>query len=423
MSATATRGGPADPLAGVAQALSGFRARIAETGDGLRKATGGVTGAADAMDRIRSGAGQGGTALREVKASAEAAARSVAKSGQSAATASSGVAAAGGKVRGAKGTLGILVAGIGGAAAILGGLITVSGALGDLLDKFGTAMAIGSAVMTVINLITKASPIGFVTGLLLPVAGYLIDLAVNSETGQRIMQQVFDLAEKYVVGYLQVIGPVLKVIGAAVATYFTAYVTVITTAIAAVGTAIGTAFALVRSVVSGDTRSLRGAVSSVWNGFRSALKPAITWITQDIPKMFQRVKDAMSSTLGGIGGFVTTGAQTVAGVVKGSLNGLIAFANWVIDGLNSLSFSFLGKKFGVHLGKIPMLAEGGIAVPGTARRAGRVLPLTELDRRKLRTAQAARAGSQVRLGEFRESAAAGARNTAEDLLFLASAHA
>jgi hypothetical protein len=133
----------------------------------------------------------------------------------------------------------------------------------------------------------------------------------------------------------------------------------------------------------------------------------------------------MTGTLGGMGDFLTTGAQTVAGVVKGSLNGLIAFANWVIDGLNSLSFSLLGKKFGVDLPKIPTLAEGGIVLPATARRAGRVLPLSELDRRRqmARARHRARAERRFRLAEFREHAGAGAHGTAEELLFLASASA
>ena len=123
--------------------------------------------------------------------------------------------------------------------------------------------------------------------------------------------------------------------------------------------------------------------------------------------------------------FISTGAQTVAGVVKGPIQRLIAFANWVIDGLNKLSFSFFGKKFGVHLSKIPMLAEGGVAVPGAAHRVGKVLPLTALERQRAlaRKQRTQTAQHRYDIKEFHEIHGAGADATATDLLFLASAHA
>lgn len=121
--------------------------------------------------------------------------------------------------------------------------------------------------------------------------------------------------------------------------------------------------------------------------------------------MFTRIKEAMSNTLRAMGQFVTTGAQTVAGVIKGPVNGLIAFCNWVVDGLNSLSFSLFGKKFGIDLDKIPMLAEGGVAVPGASRRAGRVLPLTNLERQQTlarRTRSRSRSQLPHNIKEFHE---------------------
>lgn len=180
-----------------------------------------------------------------------------------------------------------------------------------------------------------------------------------------------------------------------------------------------------KALTTGDTRALSGKVSSVWRGFKDAVRPALEWITRDVPRMFTRIKEATSRTLDAMGRFVTTGTQTVAGVVKGPIQGLIAFANWVIDGLNSLSFSILGKKFGIHLDKIPMLAEGGIAVPGASRGAGRVLPLTTLERQRVlaRRHRASTSHPPHRVKEFHESERTGARGTAEDLLFLAAAHA
>ncbi|UXX93731.1 hypothetical protein N7U49_19625 [Streptomyces sp. AD2-2] len=241
-------------------------------------------------------------------------------------------------------------------------------------------MTIGSGVMIIINAVTRANPLGFVAGILLPLAGWLLDIALNSETGQRLMDQLATLILKYVQSYLTILGPILKLIASAVNTYVTGYLTLITTTLSVLGTVIGTGFAVLKALTTGDTRALSGKVSAIWSGFKNAVKPVLNWITKDIPAGFTRIKNATANTLRAMGQFVTTGAQTVAGVVKGPIEGLVAFANWVIDGLNKLSFSILGKKFGVHLSKIPMLAEGGIALPGA--RTGKVLSLTALDRQR-----------------------------------------
>ncbi|MFI5477286.1 tape-measure protein [Streptomyces cacaoi] len=418
-------GGAADLFAGVTPALQAFRSRLGQNTAAARSLAGRIKSAATGVDAVRSAASQGATAVRQVKTGADAASRSVTRTGQTATAAASGIKSAGTRAKGAGKSLGTLNSAFGGVLAIVGALIEASGVVGDLMGAFGTAMTIGSGVMLIINALTRANPIGFVTGLLLPVAGWLLDLALNSETGQRLMEQLATLVLKYVEGYLTVMTPLLKGIASAVNTYVTGYLAVITTALTVIGTLLGTGFAVMKALTTGDTRALSGKVSSVWRGFKDAVRPALEWISKDVPRMFTRIKEATSRTLDAMGRFVTTGTQTVAGVVKGPIQGLIAFANWVIDGLNSLSFSILGKKFGIHLDKIPMLAEGGIAVPGASRGAGRVLPLTSLERQRVlaRRRRASTSQPPHRVKEFHESARTGARGTAEDLLFLAAAHA
>lgn len=407
-----------NPFKGAVPALRAFRTRTEQTQSGLRSLSDRVKDADDDLSRVGAAAGQGATAVQNIKANAATAARSVARAGRTATGSASDLRSVGSGVRSAGRSLGKLKAGLGGVFAIVGALISASGVLGGLLDTFGTAMTIGSGVMIVVNALTRANPIGFVTGLLLPVGGWLLDIALNSETGQRLMDQLAKLILQYVTGYLAVLGPVLRAVAAAVNLYVTGYLTLITGVLTTLGTLIGTGFAVLKALTTGDTRALSGRVSAVWNGLKSAVRPVLDWITKDIPQGFTRIKDATSRTLTAMGQFVTTGAQTVAGVIKGPLQGLVAFANWVIDGLNKLSFSLLGKKFGVHLSRIPMLAEGGVAVPGAAR-PGKVLPLTALAR--TRPTRAVRDAHRVK--EFHESHGAGAHATATDLLFLASAHA
>lgn len=413
-----------DPLAGAVPALRSFRTRVDQAQSGVRSLAQRVTGAAADLDRVAAPAAQGATAVQQIKTNADTAARSVTRAGQTATTAASGIKSTATRVGSAKKALGRLSTGLGGVFAIVGTLIAASGVLGGLLDTFGTAMTIGSGVMIIINAVTRANPLGFVAGILLPLAGWLLDIALNSETGQRLMDQLATLILKYVQSYLTILGPVLKLIASAVNTYVTGYLALITTTLSVLGTVIGTGFAVLKALTTGDTRALSGKVSAIWSGFKNAVKPVLNWITKDIPAGFTRIKNATSNTLRAMGQFVTTGAQTVAGVVKGPIEGLVAFANWVIDGLNKLSFSILGKKFGVHLSKIPMLAEGGIAIPGA--RTGKVLSLTALDRQRALAARnrtPRHTQPTHHISEFHETHGTGPHGTATDLLFLTKAHA
>uniref|UniRef100_A0AAU2A065 Tape-measure protein n=1 Tax=Streptomyces sp. NBC_00093 TaxID=2975649 RepID=A0AAU2A065_9ACTN len=417
----------ADPykeLANAAAALGAFRTRVVQGSSALRTLTGRIRDAATSTDRIHNAAVQSGPAVRQVKTGAETTARSLTRTGQSAATATTGVKAIGDKARGATRAVGLLKSGLGAVVSLIAGFVGAAGVLGNVMGAFGTAMTIGAGVMTAINIITRASPIGFVAGVLLPLAGYLIELALSSETGQRFMEQLAKIVLTYIESVLAVITPILQIIGTLVSTYFGAILTIVTTVLSVVGAVVGTGFAVLHALTTGNVEALREKVDAVWRGFQGVLESAVGWITRTIPDMFQRIKGAMSSTLGGIGKFVSTGVEMVAGLVKAPINGLIAFANWIIDGLNSLSVNILGKTFGINIPKIPMLAEGGVAVPGITRRTGKVLPLTALERqRALAGRTKAPSSSPYRMAEFRESEGAGPRATAEDLLFLSSAHA
>ncbi|MGW1716439.1 tape-measure protein [Streptomyces sp. NPDC002156] len=426
MSAAAAAAGPAAPdlSASVVPALRTFRTQAAQGGAAVRGLAARIRSAATATGGIRASLTPGSQAVSRVKSGADATARSVAEAGQSAATAARGVKSFGDRARNAGRSVGLLKAGLATVATLIVGFAGTMAVIGNLMGAFGLAMTIGAGVVTVINLLTRASPLGFVLGLLLPVAGWLIDLAVNSEAGQRIIEQLAKIVLTYIESVLAIITPVLQFIGTLVSTYFGAILTVVTTVLSVVGAVVGTGFAVLRAITTGNVEALREKVDAVWRGFKGVLESAVGWITRAIPDMFQRIKGAMSSTLGGIGRFVSTGVEMVAGLVKAPINGLISFANWIIDGLNSLSVSILGKKFGINIPKIPMLAEGGVAVPGITRRAGKVLPLTALERQRALTSRTrAPSPSPYRMAEFREDESAGARATAEDLLFLSAAHA
>jgi hypothetical protein len=412
---------PTDPLSGAGSALGRFDGQTGQLAGLLRGST--APWAGPAAGRLRSAADQAGSVLREVRAQADAVVTSLTAAARGQRDAVTGFGGATDSARSARGSLEKLKSGIGRVMSVLGRFVPATGPVARLTAVLGTAMTVASFAIDAVNVAMRANPLGFVAGLLVPIAAQLIALALDSETGRRITEKVFAQAVRVVKGVVTFIAPALKALATVVATYLRIYFAVVSGVLKAIGITVTRSFALVRALVSRVGNALPGIVSRAWNGLRSVVSTTMRWITKDIPAIFGRVKDAMSRTLDGIGDFLTTGMQTALGVLKGPLSGLTAFANWIIDGLNHTSFSLLGKEFGVHLPKIPMLADGGIVLPAVAHRAGRVLPLSDLDRRLgIRTA-GRRAGGPVRLGDFHESATAGARGTAEDLLFLAAAHA
>ncbi|MEC3996413.1 tape-measure protein [Actinacidiphila sp. DG2A-62] len=413
-------------LAGVGAAVELLLLPAAAVRAPLAAVTAGTSAARAAAGRIRGSAAQAAGILRQIRAEADAGARAITRTARGAASAATGLAAVTAAARRIRSSLGRLDSALGGLLSLVGGMLLAVPQIARLMDLFGKAATVASAVMTAIDLLSRTTPIGLVTGLLLPLASQLIDLAVTSQTGQRIIQQVFDQAARGLLQVATYLAPALKVIGTVVATYFTAYLTVVVDVLTVVSALLTKGFPGMRAAVSSAVAPLRGTVSGLWTSFRNAVRPVLDFLTRDLPRAFQHVKDAVASALGGIGGFVRTGLQAVVAVMKAPLEGIIGFANWVIEGLNSLGFSFLGKHFGVHIDTIPMLADGGVVLPATARAARRVLPLTALDRR-LRSAAAAgpagrtgAAGGPYRIAAFHERPGDGARGIAEDLLFLAA---
>ncbi|MEU6165424.1 tape-measure protein [Streptomyces tanashiensis] len=410
-------------------AMPRFRVAIAPMGN-LRQGLGGASGALKNLrqdvQRAASGIGalaatakSSGTSLRALGQNASGAATAVTKIKRSTApTRVKRIGDAAGKARRAAGKIG---SGAGVILGILLPLLPITDVVSGLMGTFGTVMTIASIAMTGVNVAMRANPLGFLVGLIVPIAAYLIELAVNSETGQRIIKQVLQQALKGFQAVWKFIQPFMQGLGKAVGTYVAAYLTVFKTGLKIVGSVIG-GISKIGSAVSSASNALRGIASRTIGGIRSAVQPVADWITDRIPGFFRTAKDAVSNALRGIGDLVKGALSAVIGVVKGPINGLIAFVNWIIDGLNKLSFEIplTGKKFGVELDKLPMLAEGGIVSPGSADDY-RIDSLSQLENRRV-PALTEPPPRPHRVRDFHEEPGAGPRSTAEDLLFLATAH-
>ncbi|MEU8758095.1 tape-measure protein [Streptomyces sp. NPDC048659] len=404
--------------------LAGSGPGFTALGRGAQQAAQAAQRILDAVRRASSGVGALGRdakgttpSVRSFGESATSAQGSVNKLGNAAPA--RGVKSFGDKAAKAKGAFGKLASGLGGILTILLPLLPITDIVTGLMDKFGLVMTVASVVMTAVNLAMRANPIGFLVGILLPVAAWLIEYAMNSEAGQRIMQQVMQQALKGFESVWKFLQPVMELVGGAVMTYFRGYLTVITAALAVIGAAVG-GFSGTGSSVSSSSNALRGIASGSMNGIRSSVQPMLSFFTEQVPGFFRNATTAVGGAMRGFGELIKGALTAAGGVVSAPIKGLIAFANWVIDGLNKLSFDFLGKHFGVDIPKIPMLAEGGVVFPG-ADSAPRIDPLTVLESRQV-PAITEPPRQPHRIRDFHEDPGAGPRATAEDLLFLMAAH-
>ncbi|MFE1578583.1 phage tail tape measure protein [Streptomyces fradiae] len=411
-------------LRNLTAALTSFRnpiQSIVRATNTLRGAPVRITGA---LAGVRSVASAAAVQLRGIRTRAGGVGSSLTAVGRTAGTTANGLRSGGSKIRGVTGGLVALVAGAAGFDSIAGLLGRFVGPLSPVMTVLGIGLGAAAAAMTAANIAMRANPFGFLAGIIVPVVAAIVEYAMHTETGQKIMKQVFDRVLKTFQGIAKFLGPVVTFYGTLIGSYFKAIGIVVTTVATVVGAAVSGDLGKAGGAVSRATRALSALVRRPWNAFRSALRPVLDWITGKIPGMFTRVRDATSRTLGGMGDFISTGLQALAGVITGPIKGLIAFANRVIDGLNSLSGEFLGRKFGVDLDRIPQLAAGGVVDPARDG-ASAVRPLSSLDR--LRPAEAGhRAGPadaprpphRAELHAYREPEGRSALAIAEDLLFL-----
>ncbi|WP_256107210.1 tape-measure protein [Streptomyces sp. ODS05-4] len=406
------------------RALKSFRGQLHPVAQAVRSLRAAPVRAATALGGLRSGAASATTQIRQIRDRAQAAGRSLTRKGRTASSAGTGLRTGGSKVKSAGAALGSLVAEAAPVETFLALLGPTIGPVVQIMTVLGGALTAAAVAMTAVNVAMRANPLGFLAGLIVPVLAAILTYAMNTETGQRIMKQVFDHVLKVFQQIAKFLGPIVTGYGTVVGGYFKAVGIVITAVVEVVGAAVSGDFGKARGSISKATDALSALVRRPWNAFKTVIQPVLDWLTRKPAEMFGRVKDATGRTMNGMGDFMSTGLQMLAGVITGPVKGLIAFANWVIDGLNSLSGEFLGKKFGIKLDKIPQLAEGGVVDPG--RGASAVRPLSALDR--LRPAEPGHRGSpdrapapspdRGRLHTYREPAGRSALAIAEDLLFL-----
>lgn len=117
-------------------------------------------------------------------------------------------------------------------------------------------------------------------------------------------------------------------------------------------------------------------VTSVWSGFIGWLSPGL-----------KAIGDAFASVFNGVGQIITNVFNGVVWAIKTYINSILKLVNLVIDGLNGVG-NFIGQAtggaVGFKLGKIPMLANGGVVSSPTIAMVGErgpeaVIPLKQYE--------------------------------------------
>lgn len=110
---------------------------------------------------------------------------------------------------------------------------------------------------------------------------------------------------------------------------------------------------------------IKETVSKIFGAIRDTIQNLSNKIRDTVSNVFGKVKDKMSEIFGGIKNTVLGIWDSLYGGIKGTINMISRAINKMIGGINELQFDIPdwvpkigGKKFGINIPMIPMLAKG-----------------------------------------------------------------
>ena len=112
---------------------------------------------------------------------------------------------------------------------------------------------------------------------------------------------------------------------------------------------------------------LKSGAKSTWDGIKAAFSSVGSWFKSIFSSAWEGVKKVFAP----VGDFFSTTFDKMKGAIKSPLNFVIRGLNNLINGLNKIHFSIPdwvpvigGKSFGINIGNIPELAQGGVLKKG-----------------------------------------------------------
>ncbi|GAA2346654.1 hypothetical protein [Streptomyces violaceusniger] len=368
----------------------GLRSTVGQTDTSVSKFARTATQAGSAVGRVKGDIDKSANSMRTLQREANAAERSVAKSGRSMTTAGRSAATGGG-----------------------------------LMGRMRTGLQGVTTAQKGLNTAMKSNVFGAVMALLMPLIMKLVDMAMQSKTVQRIVQAAFRI-----IG--QVIGTTMRVAKQVVQTTWNGIKTAFTVVLKVIWTVVKTYFNIYKTIIT-----------TVIHAIMAVVRPLLSFFSERIPGAFRSARNGIQRAFNGLADIVRGAFSAVLGAVRGPLNGVIGLVNRAIGALNRVKVSVPswvpgigGQSFGVNIPTIPTLAQGGIVLPrpgGTLAllaeggQAEAVLPLNRLSTLLARTgptpalAGSGRPGGGFVIEHYHEAPGASARQTAEDLMFLMKA--
>ncbi|MBD3009969.1 hypothetical protein [Streptomyces sp. 5-10] len=368
----------------------GLRSTVGQTDTSVSKFARTATQAGSAVGRVKGDIDKSANSMRTLQREANAAERSVAKSGRSMTTAGRSAATGGG-----------------------------------LMGRMRTGLQGVTTAQKGLNTAMKSNVFGAIMALLMPLIMKLVDMAMQSKTVQRIVQAAFRI-----IG--QVIGTTMRVAKQVVQTTWNGIKTAFTVVLKVIWTVVKTYFTIYKTIIT-----------TVIHAIMAVVRPLLSFFSERIPGAFRSARNGIQRAFNGLADIVRGAFSAVLGAVRGPLNGVIGLVNRAIGALNRVKVSVPswvpgigGQSFGVNIPTIPTLAQGGIVLPrpgGTLAllaeggQAEAVLPLNRLSTLLARTgptpalAGSGRPGGGFVIEHYHEAPGASARQTAEDLMFLMKA--
>ncbi|MGV9312289.1 hypothetical protein ACWDR0_08825 [Streptomyces sp. NPDC003691] len=414
----ASRGG--HPLAGVSTPMNTLRNWHSQSTGAVRTAVQRIGGIGSAADKVRNAARETGSAVAGLKSRATPSTAPVRAVGRNSGIAAEKLRAVRERSRSSGRAAKSLADGGGGFSRIVGPLGTVMGIMSPLLTGLGIGLTAGAVAMAAISVGMQSNPFGAAAVAAVVLIDIIIDFALNSEQGQRLVKKGFDKLQEGFEWVRKNVFPLVSKARAAVADGIDFVRRRIVDPIGSIGRDVKDAFNNAREGIRKATSGLGKLFKDPWDGIKAVVEPVRAWLDDKLPPVFDEVKDATADTLRSMADSVRRGLGFFGGILQAPAR----FAEWLIDAWENIDFKKLFDPKAIGKKITSFLAEGGLVSPPHGALPGSITPLGDVA--GLRAAEpdgrdARGVRRPCRVESFHEPVGAGAYEIADELLFLARA--
>jgi len=235
----------------------------------------------------------------------------------------------------------------------------IVGALIPALISFATTL-ITVTIPAIISAATALAPFVIGGAIIGGVVAGIIWVVHNWEMISAKATEIFQRIANFLTGIWTSITTEIQAVWNNIASFFVAIWDNISQKFSDAGSAIQT-------IWSNTWNTIFNIVGPIWEKIKGAVGAGWSWITTKFTTATQPLANAWNTMWQAMGNVVTSAWEGVKNTIKNSLNWIINKINTVISAINKVTAagaSALGMK-APQIGKIPLLAEGGIVTKPT----------------------------------------------------------